>query len=503
MGETINPPAPPNKPRKKWLPADEYLKKRADAQAAALARPKARYLDYVPRGAMRELFGLHDREIILDGPAGTGKSRGCLEKLHYVSEKYQGARCCLVRKTRKSLTQSGMITFEQRVLPRPDAAPFHTGDQEYRYPKGSIIAVAGLDNPSKLFSSDWDIIFVQQAEELDEDDWQSMLRGLRNWKLSYQQIIGDCNPGPPGHWIRSRAATGALRMLPTRHEDNPELWDAEKHEWTERGRQYLSILDGYTGVLYKRLRLGLWVAAEGMVYEDVWDRAVHVVRRFEDAPLDKDQVPKSWPRYWAVDFGYTNPFAWAAYAEDPDGRLYLYKEIYQTKKTVAEHCQRILEVTKDEPKPRAVICDHDAEDRATFERETGLRTKGAWKAVSAGIQALHERLKPAGDGRPRLFYLENSVVDIDAELLARHEPTSSEAEYEVYVWDTSNNRKRGEEPLKKYDHGKDRDRYLITFLDETWRRSRPLDVAIPVITKSGGQSEDIDLVRPSPWRFGA
>jgi phage terminase large subunit len=477
------------KAKPKWLPADEYLKKRS----AALAKPRVEYVDYTPRGNALKMFEMHDREVILDGPAGTGKSRGCLEKVHYVCEKYTGARCAMVRKTRKSLTQSGMITYEKRVLLSPDAVPFHGGDQEYRYPNGSILAVAGLDDPRKFFSSDWDVVYVQQAEELVEDDWQSMLRGLRNWKLPYQQLLGDCNPSAPTHWLRSRAAAGLVKMLPTKHEDNPELWDDVKKDWTERGKQYLSILDGYTGVLYKRLRLGLWAAAEGMVYEDVWDRAVHVVARFE--------IPRDWPRYWAIDFGYTNPFTWAEYAQDPDGRIFVCREIYSTKKTVAEHSKRILEVTKDAPRPRAVICDHDAEDRATFTRETGYATRGAWKAVSAGIQAMHERLKPAGDGRPRLFYLEDSVVDIDPELLQRHEPTCSADEYEVYVWDTADNRKRGEEPVKKYDHGKDRDRYLITFVDETWKRSRPMDVMIPIITKSGEQTEDIELERRSPWRF--
>jgi phage terminase large subunit len=480
---------------KNWIPPKDYLREKA-------AAANSKFIDFKPRGAILTQFSYKDREYILSGPAGTGKSRGCLEKLNAVCEKYVGARCCMVRKTRKSLTQTGMTTFEERVLPRKNYIPFHTGDQEYRYPNGSIIAVAGLDDPAKLYSSDWDIVFMQQAEELTEDDWQSTLRGLRNWKLPYQQIIGDCNPGPPGHWIRARAATGALKLFETRHEDNPELWDDEKHEWTERGKQYISILDGYTGVLYKRLRLGLWVAAEGMVYEDVWDRAVHVIPRFVTATLDKDQVPKSWPRYWAVDFGYTNPFAWAAYAEDPDGRLYLYKEIYHTKKTVSEHCKRIMEVTKDEPKPQVIVCDHDAEDRATFERETGYRTKGAWKAVSAGIQAMHERLKYAGDGKPRLFYLENSVIDLDPELQQRHEPTSSESEYEVYVWDTSANKKKGEEPVKKYDHGKDRDRYMITHIDQTWKRSKPMTIDIPILTRTGEQNEDISLERRSPWHFG-
>jgi phage terminase large subunit len=230
-----------------------------------------------------------------------------------------------------------------------------------------------------------------------------------------------------------------------------------------------------------------------MVYEGCWDRAVHVIPRFE--------IPKDWPRYWSIDFGFTNPFAWAAYAEDPDGRLYLYKEIYYTKKTVAEHAKRILEVTKDEPKPKVIVCDHDAEDRATFSRETGLQTKPAWKAVSAGIQAVTERLKIAGDGKPRFFYLENSVADIDPELLQRHEPTCGDAEVEVYAWKRdATGLINKEEPEKRYDHGMDRDRYLITHVDQTWRRTLPMKTTVPILTRSGEQ-QDTELVQPSKWRF--
>src|SRR5205814_10089070 len=142
------------------------------------------------------------------------------------------------------------------------------------------------------------------------------------------------------------------KLLPSRHEDNPELWDGTG--WTVRGVQYIAALDALTGHRKERLRFGRWAAAEGLVYPE-WDTAVHVIPRFP--------IPDAWPRYWAVDFGYTNPFAWSAWAEDPDGRLYRYHEIYHTQRIVADHAQQILAVTRGEPKPRAAICDHDAEDR--------------------------------------------------------------------------------------------------------------------------------------------
>lgn len=59
------------------------------------------------RGAARELFerGPSCTEIVLCGPAGTGKSRGCLEYLHYLCGRYPHLRTMMARKTRKSLTE--------------------------------------------------------------------------------------------------------------------------------------------------------------------------------------------------------------------------------------------------------------------------------------------------------------------------------------------------------------------------------------------------------------
>ena len=425
-------------------PTQKYSQK-AGQRFAAKANVTYQFVDYTPRGACKQLFSCRDREVVLSGPAGTGKSRACIEKINWVCEKYPNTRAIMVRKTRKSLTQTAMVTFEREVQPHPTYTPFNSTDQEYRYPNGSIMAVGGMDDPKKILSSQWDIAYAQQAEELDEQDWQSILTRMRNQKVPYQQLLGDVNPDAPEHWIKARADVGKIKMLESRHEDNPRLWDAINQKWTDFGITYIAALDSLTGALYKRLRLGLWASAEGAVYEEVWDKAIHLIDHFE--------IPMDWPRYWGVDFGYTNPFTWGAYAEDPDGRLYLYKEIYKTKTLVEDHAQVIRRETKDEPKPRAVICDHDAEDRATLERHLGITTIGAWKFVSPGIQAVTARLRKAGDGKPRIFYLRDSLVEVDQNLAALHQPTSTVAEFESYVWDTSNNRKRGEEPVKKYDHG--------------------------------------------------
>lgn len=390
------------------------------------------------------------REVLLCGPAGTGKSRALLEKLHYCADKYAGMRGLIVRKTRKSITQSTMVTFEKKVLPEGclgHEVIWRTTEQEYRYPNGSIIAVAGLDDPTKVMSSEWDMIYVQEATELGEEDWGSLTTRLRNGMMPYQQLIADCNPAHPEHWLKLRCDRGATLLLESHHEDNPTVTP-----------EYLASLDELPNVLYKRLRLGQWAAAEGTVYQDEWNSSIHLIDRFE--------IPQSWPRYWVIDFGFRNPFVWQAYAMNPDGELYRYREIYRTGALVEDLAPEIMDLTADDPRPVAVICDHDAEDCATFEKHTPYRTIPAEKSVSIGIQDVKARLRVAKNGRAGVYFLRDSTVGIDRDLERRHLPFCTEKEFEVYIWDIANGRKTGEEPVKKFDHGMDGLRYLCRHLSE-------------------------------------
>ena len=98
---------------------------------------------------------------MLHGPAGTGKSRAWMEKIHLTALRYPNSRQLLVRKTRASLTQAALATFELHVL--PVGSPVMAGAsramrQAYTYPNGSEIVCAGLDNPQKIMSSEYDRI---------------------------------------------------------------------------------------------------------------------------------------------------------------------------------------------------------------------------------------------------------------------------------------------------------------------------------------------------------
>ena len=326
--------------------------------------------------------------------------------------------------------------------------------QAYRYGNGSTIVVGGLDKPGKVMSTEYDVVYVQEAIELQEEAWEAVTTRLRHGRLPYQQLMADTNPDRPTHWLKCRCDAGVTRLLESRHQDNPTLWDGK--DWTPAGRTYISKLDALTGPRKQRLRFGRWVQAEGVVY-DGWDAAAHAI-----APLD---VPAAWTRYWSVDFGYTNPFVCQWWAKDPDGRLYLYREYYRVHVLVEDAAKDMLALSADEPRPWAIVCDHDAEDRATLERHLGMATVAAVKDVSPGIQAVAARLRKAGDGKPRLFVMRDALYAAGPVLAEAKKPTCLVEELDGYVWNVAANRKAGEEPLKQDDHGCDAMRYVVAEVD--------------------------------------
>lgn len=427
--------------------------------------------EYAPRGACKKLFTNRGGEVLLSGPAGTGKSRACLEKLNLCALKYPGMRALIVRKTQVSMTNTTLVTWREKVVAealQTGLVRWYGGSQQeaagYHYDNGSVINVGGMDNPTKIMSSDYDMVYVQEAIELTENDWESITTRLRHGHMPYQQLIADTNPHRREHWLNQRCINGQTLMLHSVHEDNP-LYVDDDGNYTQAGLDYIvGKLDKLTGTRKLRLRDGKWVSAEGVVYED-YAPGLHLVDKFE--------IPEAWPRYWAVDFGYTNPFVLQCWAEDPDGRLFLYREIYQTRRLVEDHARDILNIVQPEgpgtdwvePEPKAIICDHDAEDRATLERHLRSRTTAALKTVSEGIQCVQGRLRIFGDNRPRLYLVRDAIVHRDQALIDLARPASTIEEIVGYVWDTKEGKQPKESPVKEDDHGMDAMRYMVAYRD--------------------------------------
>lgn len=432
------------------------------AGPSLLDRSRVRYHPY---GEAPNFLSCRDKEVLYEGPAGTGKSYACLWKLHMAMLKYPGSRALMVRKTLVSLTASALVTFTQRILTTGAyGVSFFGGSKaepaQFRYPNGSRIVVGGMDNPSKIMSAEYDLAYVNEATELTENDWESITTRLRYGVMPYQQIIADCNPEAPSHWLNQRANLGTITRFGSRHEDNPTLWNPVMHDWTERGKAYMETLDRLTGVRYQRLRLGKWVAAEGQVY-DAWQDAVHVA----DAETVRQFLAGAW-FFGTADWGWTNPGALQVWAVDHDDRLLLVAEHYHTRRTMEGWWV-----------PRAVhlsdrfgfdewACDPAEPQYIDQFRQAGLNARGAVNDLLPGITAVQNRLAVDGGGRPRLMIAHDALIERDEALVASKLPWCTVQEIPEYVWArNAGGQTLKEKPVDQHNHGLDALRYAAAELD--------------------------------------
>lgn len=294
-----------------------------------------------------------------------------------------------------------------------------------------------------------DIVWIEEANAFALADFEEIIARMRGKAAPWTQIILTTNPDTPYHWINRNLIIGGQAAV---YYSN---WRENPHNPPDYG----SKLDMLSGVRRKRLRDGKWVQAEGVVYED-YDASIHVIKPFP--------IPADWRRIRVIDFGFTNPFVCQWWAIDPDDRMYLYREIYMSRRTVRVHAEQINQFSKDED-IEITICDHDAEDRATL-TENGIYNIGAKKDISTGIQGVEGRLKIREDGKPGLYIFSGCLVEVDTSLVSDEQtkPTCTEEEFPGYIWPSHKEGKEQKEtPVKINDHGMDTLRYAVRYVRST------------------------------------
>jgi phage terminase large subunit len=376
---------------------------------------------YRPYGGAREIFYAQDAEILFDGPAGTGKTRAICEKSHYLAQRVSNIRILWLRKTRVSMTESVLVTFEQHVL--PTGHKFTRGIHRrqraaYSYPNGSEIVLGGLDNVDRIMSTEYDMVCVFEATEITQDDWEKLSSRLRNYKLPFQQQIADCNPAHPQHWLIVRANDGRMRRVLSRHEDNPTI-----------RQEYLDKLNNLSGHRRARLYLGLWQAAEGLVYPEM-DSC------FCD-PID----PPIGGFYGGMDFGYNDPFVALAatiyQGEDKRQHIYIYYERYLSKHLMDAHAGAV-------PTEPIYYADPSRPDSIQEMRRAGIRCVPAMNDILIGINAVNARIDSG------TLHISNDCRALIAESQAYHYPED----------------KATEKPIDEFNHAMDALRYLVMGVDK-------------------------------------
>jgi len=389
--------------------------------------------------------------MLLTGSAGGGKSRLAAEKVHGYCLKYPGTAALMMRKARQWCSKSIIPFYLETVIGADSRVRLNRGTGVFHYYNGSTAYIGGMHGAEQREAvrsiggaGGLDIAWLEEANAFSRDDIGEVFARIRHTAAPWQQVIATTNPDAPTHWIYADLMQGGSASVHlSRASDNPYNSDG-----------YAANLERLTGVLYDRLVLGLWKAAAGAVY--AYDPTVHL--------LDSFEVPPDWARYRTIDFGYTNPFTCQWWAADGDGRLFLYRELYQTRQLVEDMARQIVALSEGE-RILFTVADHDAEDRATLERY-GVPTIAAKKTISPGIQTVAQRLVIQGDGRPRLFIMRGALIEIDVALVEARRPTCLQEELPAYVWPQGVDGKPNREaPVKSNDHGCDGMRYLVMELD--------------------------------------
>jgi len=245
----------------------------------------------------------------------------------------------------------------------------------------------------------------------------------------------NCNPDAPGHWFKEQwlDRSSALKLLHLHFEmdDNPSLSEEIK-------QRYRSL---YTGVFFKRFILGLWVQAEGAIYDMFDDENV-----FTEMPVPPGRLEQA-TRDIAIDYGTSNPMVFLDVRDTGDQVLIVDEYYYDGRKesrqkTDYEYANDCDAFTGGPEKIRYAVIDPSAASFRAELRNRGYRIKEADNSVLDGI-----RLTSSLIGK-RVLTVSATCKNFIKEIGG-------------YSWDDRTLGKGKEQPLKIADHAMDAMRYWV------------------------------------------
>jgi len=264
----------------------------------------------------------------------------------------------LLRRTNDELKE--LIRESRKLYPEAfPGADFKIKESVWKFPSGAELWMTYLDRDDDVYryqgqSFCWIGIdeLTQYASPFAYNYLRSRLRTTDPELRKYLSIRCTTNPGGPGHsWVKKMFIdpsvpgkafwatdidTGEIlrypnnfadpekagkplfkrKFIPSKLSDNPYLYDDGAYE-----RSLLGLPENER----RKLLEGDWSIVEGAAFAE-FNPTVHVCKPFD--------IPTSWKRFRAGDFGYSSHSAVLWFAIDPSYEtLYVYDELYVSKKT--------------------------------------------------------------------------------------------------------------------------------------------------------------------------
>lgn len=286
---------------------------------------------------------------------------------------------------------------------------FHSKSTNEYYLNGNTVEFISLDMPQKIRGRKRDLLFVNEANELNYEDWQQLIFRTN------EKIIIDYNPSEEFHWIYDKVLTRKdVEFYQTTYKDNPFLGSVIKEE-IERLKD---IDDNYWRVY------GLGERGQNR----------SLVFKFFTATMIPEEAKLI---SYGLDFGFTNDASAMVASYLLDDCIYIKELLYRTGMTNRDLSDHFAELGLD--RRDEIYCD-SAEPKSIEElHRLGWNTKSTFKGeINLGIDMLR---------RYKLYVLDTSLNVIK--------------EMSNYKFIEDKNGELTNKPEDKFNHSLDALRYSV------------------------------------------
>ena len=242
------------------------------------------------------------------------------------------------------------------------------------------------------------------------------------------RVYMDTNPENPTHSVKVDYVDKDGQML-SNGQINIKAFNFTLYDNTFLNKEYVESIEASTpsGMFFDRDILGIWVASEGVVYQD-FNKDIHYIK---EANIGFKKI------FCGVDFGWEHYGSIVVVGLGLDNKYYLIKEYAYKHKDIEYWISIAKEIIKEYGNIN-FYCDYARPDYVYKLQVNGIRGINANKEVLEGISTIATLFKSN-----KLFILENNVNIFKSEIYN-------------YVW-----AKGKDEPVKANDDVLDSLRYAI------------------------------------------
>ena len=287
---------------------------------------------WVPLPKQVVFLEMPGKRKLLGGAAGPGKSHVSRFGAYRLCRTIPNLSVLLLRKTRPELERTHIRAMrrEQRDI----GFTWMEQAKECRFTEnGAVIECGHMEDEAavqKYLSSEYDLIIPEEAVQYPPDALMELMSRARTSNEQVKNLGGPwvwlpTNPGGPSHHLLKELFIDRLpdiEQYPAMAKTyKPEQWGythatLDDNPYIDPDYEALS-LSGLRKARYQQLRHGDWDAAEGTFFE-MLSKTSHARALSLHAPIHSVIE--------AMDWGYTSPGCWKAYAPVGDGHWHVMGE---------------------------------------------------------------------------------------------------------------------------------------------------------------------------------